>query len=283
MSYQTLRYEHPEAGVARIVLDRPESRNAQNMSMTYELNDAFDRAAQDDDVRVIVLAASGPHFSSGHDLKDHTPVRDHDPVSTWGGFGLPGAEGFMALEEEVYLGMCWRWRNIPKPTIAAVQGKTIAGGLMLMWVCDLIIASDDALFCDLTAGMGVNGVEYFCHPWELGPRKAKEMLFTGDWVSAEDAYRLGMVNRVVPSAELEDQTLALACRIAEKPTFALKLAKESVNEMLDAQGQWAALRAAFSLHQLAHSHNRERFGVPVDPSAFTSSPLTRQAADRRSP
>ncbi len=175
----------------------------------------------------------------------------------------------MAWEEEVYFQMCWRWRNIPKPVIAAAQGKTIAGGLMLLWVADVIIAADDAQFSDPVVGMGVNGVEYFAHPWELGARKAKELLFTGDFVSAEDARLLGMVNQVVPAAELRDTTMALARRIAQRPSFALKLAKESVNQTLEAQGQWTALRAAFSIQHLAHAHNRARFGVPVDPGPAT--------------
>jgi len=171
----------------------------------------------------------------------------------------------MAWEEEVYFQMCWRWRNIPKPLLAAAQGKTIAGGLMLLWVADVIVAADDALFSDPVVGMGVNGVEYFAHPWELGARKAKELLFTGDWVTAADAHRLGMVNHVVPAAELRTFTMSMAARIATKPSFALKLAKESVNQTLDAQGQFTALRAAFSLQHLGHAHNRVRFGIPVDP------------------
>ena len=116
----------------------------------------------------------------------------------------PGRDrrGHFAWEDEVYFQMCWRWRNIPKPVIAAAQGKTIAGGLMLLWVADIIIASDDAQFIEPTVGMGVNGVEYFAHPWELGPRKAKELLFTSDWLTAEDAKAAGMVNHVVPRDEL---------------------------------------------------------------------------------
>ena len=171
----------------------------------------------------------------------------------------------MAVEEEVYFQMCWRWRNLPKPVIAAAHGKTIAGGLMLLWIADVIIAADDALFSDPVVGMGVNGVEYFGHPWELGARKAKEMLFTGDWVTAQDAMAMGMVNHVVGRDDLDSFTLALADRIATRPSFALKLAKESVNQALEAQGQYTALRAAFSLQHLAHAHNRIRFGLPIDP------------------
>jgi enoyl-CoA hydratase len=264
----TIRYEVVDPGdhgIAVVTLDRPESRNAQNKRMTYEMNVAFDDASRRSDVKVIVLQAEGPHFSSGHDLRDRESHREFDLVSTHGGYGREGQEGHMAWEEEVYFQMCWRWRNIPKPLLAAAQGKTIAGGLMLLWVADVIIAADDALFSDPVVGMGVNGVEYFAHPWELGARKAKELLFTGDWVTAADAQRLGMVNHVVPATELRSFTMAMAARIATKPSFALKLAKESVNQTLDAQGQFTALRAAFSLQHLGHAHNRVRFGIPVDP------------------
>jgi enoyl-CoA hydratase len=157
MTYTRIRYEPPKAGVARIVLARPETHNAQDKAMLYELNAAFDEAAADNEVRVVVLAADGTHFSSGHDLRDRSTLADFEPVSCWGGFDLPGAEGWMAVEEEIYLGFCWRWRNFPKPTIAQVQGKVIAGGLMLVWVCDLIVASNDAQFSDPVVALGLNG------------------------------------------------------------------------------------------------------------------------------
>ena len=193
--FSTIVY-HVADQVARITLNRVDVRNAQDKAMLYELNEAFDLAAQDDDVKVIVLDANGPHFSSGHDLADQASMDNFQPVSNWGGFGKPGTEGYQAQEEEIYLGLCWRWRNLPKPTIAQVHGKVIAGGLMLIWVCDLIIASDDATFSDPVVAFGVNGVEYFAHPWEMGPRKAKELLFTGDKINAEEAKALGMVNHV---------------------------------------------------------------------------------------
>ncbi len=263
----TVLYEMAADHVAKITMNRPEARNAQNTQLTYELNEAFDFAAQDDDVKVIILAGSDPHFSSGHDLRGSGKAfADFKPVGTWGGFALKGQEGMMAREEEIYIGMCRRWRNIPKPTIAQVQGKTIAGGLMLAWVCDLIICSDDAQFQDPVVNWGVPGVEYFAHPWELGVRKAKEMLFTADWLSAEDCKQLGMVNHVVPRAELAEFTLAMAKKIAEKPSFGLKLTKEAVNQSQEAQGQWTAMLSVFNLHQLAHSHNTQVFGVPIDPT-----------------
>ncbi|QFG02596.1 enoyl-CoA hydratase [Tepidiforma bonchosmolovskayae] len=268
-TFETVIYEIPAPGVARITQNRPEARNAQNYQLTYDLNAAFDEAAADESVKVIILAGAGPHFSAGHDLRGGgPPLSSYPTVGTWREFNKKGAEGYMAVEEEIYLGMCRRWRNILKPTIAQVQGKCIAGGLMLAWVCDLIVASDDAMFSDPVVQMGVCGVEYFAHPWELGARKAKEMLFTADWVTAQDAYRLGMVNHVVPREELESFTLALAEKIAQKPSFALKLAKEAVNQTLEAQGQWQAMLAVFNLHQLAHSHNQELYGMRIDPSGI---------------
>ncbi len=267
--FETVLYEMPAEGVARITQNRPDARNAQNNQLTYDLNAAFDYAGADESVRVIILAGAGPHFSAGHDLCGGSkPLSEYPVAGTWREFNKPGAEGYMAVEEEIYLGMCRRWRNIPKPTIAEVQGKCIAGGLMLAWVCDLIVASEDAQFQDPVAQMGVCGVEYFAHPWELGARKAKEMLFTADWVSAQDAFRLGMVNHVVPRDQLSEFTLEIAKRIALKPSFALKLSKEAVNQTLEAQGQWQAMLSVFNLHQLAHSHNQELFGMRVDPSGI---------------
>lgn len=262
-------YEVPRAKVARIVLNRPDTRNAQDTRLLYELNAAFDRAAQDDEISVIVLAAEGPHFSSGHDLRERDyPARmaEHRAVGTWCGFGCAGAEAQMAREKELYLGLSERWRNIPKPTIAEVQGKVMTGGLMLIWPCDIIIASEDATFADTALLMGVSGVEFFAHPWELGARKAKEMLFTAEPITATEAHRLGMVNQVVPRDQLSSSVLDMAEQIAQRPLFALKLAKEAVNTAADAQGRQAAMQTAFALHQLCHSHNMLVHGLPIDPT-----------------
>ena len=255
-------------GVAVISLNRDDKRNAQNNQMTYELNHCFDLAARDSDVKVIVLRAEGKHFSSGHDLRDRSSHQDFPQVFPQSPFTGEGQEGMMAHEEEVYFNMCWRWRNIPKPVIAAAQGKTIAGGLMLLWVADIIIAADDATFSDPVVAFGVNGVEYFGHPWELGARKAKELLFTGESITAQEAMTLGMVNKVVEAANLDLATLQMAQTIAQRPGFALKLAKESVNQALEAQGQYTAMKAAFSLQHLGHANNRLRFGMPIDPSGL---------------
>ncbi len=265
-TYQAITYEVPAPGVARIMLDRPEVANAQNKQMLYELNDAFDVAVADDDIRVIILGANGKHFSSGHDLRDRSDFDDFDTVMPVGGFTQPGAHGMMAREEEIYLGFCQRWRVLPKPTIAQVQGKVIAGGLMLVWPCDLVVASDDATFSDPVVAFGVNGVEYFAHAFELGPRRAKELLFTGEAMGADEARDIGMVNRVVPRDRLEVETLELASRIASRPAMGLKLAKMSVNSSVDAMGFPVALQSAFGLQHVGHAHNQWVHGMVVDPS-----------------
>ena len=255
-----VRYD-TRGSIALITLNRPRYRNAQNSAMTYALDAAFAQATNDDQVAVIVLAGAGDHFSAGHDIG--TPERDADQSFTrqavlwWDHVGRAGADARYAREMEVYLGMCRRWREIPKPVIAMVQGACIAGGLMLAWVCDLIVASDDAFFADPVVRMGIPGVEYFAHPWAVGPRFAKEMLFTGDRFSASRAYELGMVSRVVPRAELEETTFALADRIAGMPPFGLALAKRAVNQCEDQMGMRTGMDSTFGLHHVAHAHNAE--------------------------
>lgn len=272
-TFKTIELSKPDPRITRITLNRPESRNAQNTDLLYELNAAFDIAARDDETSVIILSANGPHFSSGHDLREedtHARMRNFQTVGTWCGFGRAGAEAQMAREKEIYLGFSERWRNIPKVTIAQVQGKCITGGLMLVWPCDLIVASEDAVFCDNAVALGGPGVEYFGYPWELGIRKAKEFLFTSGSLTAAEAEKAGMVNHVVPLNELVEFTLALARRIADKPQFALKLAKEAVNAAQDAQGRSSAMATAFALHHLAHAHNMLVHGGLVDPAGIMS-------------
>jgi enoyl-CoA hydratase len=249
---------------AVITLNRPQYRNAQNSAMTYALDAALTRAVNDPAIAVIVLAGAGEHFCAGHDIG--SPGRDADvsferqAVMWWDHVGRDGADARYAREMEVYLGMCRRWREIPKPSIAMVQGACIAGGLMLAWVCDLIVASDDAFFADPVLRMGIPGVEYFAHPWVLGPRVAKEVLFTGDRFGARRAFELGMVNRVVPREDLADTTLALAERIAAMPAFGLALAKRAVNLCEDLMGMRPGMDSVFGLHHLAHAHNAEVSG-----------------------
>jgi enoyl-CoA hydratase len=236
--------------VATITLNRPDRRNAQNPELLEQLNDAWERAAADDEVRVILLRANGPHFSAGHDVgAGRTP----NPA-----FGRPyieqrGLLGLYSWEAKHYLGYSRRWRDIPKPSIAAVQGACISGGLLLAWPCDLIVAADNARFSDPVVLMGIGGVEYHGHTWELGPRKAKELLFMASSIDAEEARQCGMVNKVVPVDDLDREARDMALRIAQMHPHALAMAKRVVNQTLDTQGQYAAIQACFDIHQLGHA------------------------------
>jgi enoyl-CoA hydratase len=260
-TYENLLCEsYDDGAIVRIVLNRPEVRNAQNRALLVELDDAFGRAEADDQVRVVILAGAGPTFSSGHDL--NPAERERDPAApgyqeSWGmrGGTRKGAESRMLQEWHYFFQSTLRWRNLRKITIAEVNGQVYAAGLMLMWCCDLIVAGDDALFADVVGTrLGMCGVEYFAAPWELGPRKAKELLLTGDALTVDDAFALGMVSKVFPEDELADRTLAFARRIAALPTMTALLIKESVNQSVDNMGFYNALQACFTLHQLNHSH-----------------------------
>ncbi|HTU76742.1 MAG TPA: enoyl-CoA hydratase [Trebonia sp.] len=239
--------------VAVITLNRPHRANAQTMELLDDLNAAFDRAAADSGVRVIVLRANGKHFSAGHDLSGGGGQRP-DKITL---------EHIYALETRKYLEYSLRWRNIPKPTIASVQGKAIAGALLLIWPMDLIVAAENAEFSDPVVFMGIGGVEYHGHTWELGPRKAKEILFTGRAVSAREAEHIGMVNQVVPLESLAGETMRLAAQIAQNDPFGLRQAKRAVNQTLDVQGFYAAIQSVFDIHQTGHGNALSVTGYPV--------------------
>mgnify|MGYP003116043133 CR=1 FL=1 len=267
--FHEIRYDKPAKRVARITLARADKHNAQTYKMLYEINEALDLAMYDDDIAVVILAADGKNFSSGHDLSDKSKLGDYKPpILGFGGYAHTGPQGYMSVEQEVYLGFCWRWRNLPKPIIVQVQGKAIAGGLMLIWPFDIIIASEDAEFSDPVVAFGMNGHEFFAHAFEVGARKAKEMLFTGEPIGAAEAKTLGMVNHVVPRDELESFTLAKAEKMASRPMIGLKLAKMSVNQSLDAQGLWSAIQSAFNIHQFGHANNGVIYGSIVDPAGM---------------
>jgi enoyl-CoA hydratase len=244
--------------VAWVTMDRPDFNNAQNGQMTYALDDAFNRAVQDDDVRVIVLAGNGKHFSAGHDIG--TPGRDlhkqfENRLMVPPHVTKPAAELLYTREQEQYLGMCRRWRDIPKPTVAMVQGACIAGGLMLAWVCDLIIASEDAFFQDPVNRMGIPGVEYFAHAFELPPRVAKEFLLLGERMTAQRAQQFGMVNRIVSREDLRAEVASVAAKLAAQPRLGNWLTKQAVNHVEELRGKRSAMDAVFHMHHFAHAQN----------------------------
>jgi enoyl-CoA hydratase len=250
MEFRTILYEKLGA-VLRITTNRPEVLNAQSRVMILELDRAFRMAVEDDDTRVVIVAGAGANFSAGHDLGSPEELEDQKahPV----GPGMP--ENLKRLSG-LYLETTLRWREVPKPTIAQVQGYCIMGGLMLASCCDLIVAAEDARFADRSVRWGGPHVQYFGMPWDLGPRKTKEYLFTGDYLEAHEALSLGLVNRVVPREALAATTLELAQRIALQDPFALKMAKASVNGTVDIQGHRQAIEAAFRNYMMTIPHRQ---------------------------
>lgn len=250
MSSDSVLYSVSER-VATITINRPEAANALTFGMLDALDEAWTAAAADPEVRVILLRANGKHFSAGHDMKE---VVDIDTTKL---------DQIYDAESRRYLGYALHWRNVPKPSIAAVQGACVAGALPLCWPCDLIVAADNAKFSDPVVALGIGGIEYHGHTWELGPRKAKELLFTGRVMTAAEALQVGMVNRIVPLDELEAASHELAQEIAQQHPFALRQAKRAVNQTLDVQGFHAAIQSAFDIHELGHGNALSEAGTPV--------------------
>lgn len=256
-----------KGAVTIVSLNRPKYANAQNDRMLYELDAALQAASNDDDVGAIVLRANGKHFSSGHDIGSpdrRDGVEQIERKTLWyGAEGKPGAERQFVREQEIYLGLCRRWQALPKPMVGAVQGACIAGGLMLAWVCDLIVASDDAYFSDPVVSMGAPGVEYFAHPFEMPTRIAREFLMLGAKFSASRAYEVGMINRVVERDRLDDAALEIAEELASKPRFAMTLTKQALNLVEDIGGKRSSMEAVFGLHHLSHAHNAAIHGTQI--------------------
>ena len=260
--YKFLLYESFDEGtVARITLNRPDARNAQNRGLLVELNEAFLHAEADDQVRVVILGGAGPMFSSGHDMgsklsiEETVPGPNQHPSRRMHGGTKKATESLMLQEWHYFYDNTRRWRNLRKITIGQAHGDVYAAGLMLLWACDLIVCAEGTRFADVVgARLGMCGVEYFAHPWEFGPRKAKELLLTGDAIDADEAHQLGMVSKIFPADRLGDMTVDFARRIAQLPTMTSLLIKESVNQSVDNMGFYNALNACFTLHELNHSH-----------------------------
>ena len=268
MAAKYITYETLDDGrIARITLNRVQARNAQSRGLLVELGDAFLQAEADDQVRVVILAGAGPMFSSGHDLgskesiAERTPGPDFHPSYGINGGSRVGTENRMLQEWHYFFENTLRWRNLRKVTIAQVHGNVYAAGLMLMWCCDLIVAAEGTRFADVVGTrLGMCGLEYFAHPWEFGPRKAKELLLTGDALEVDEAHSLGMVSKVFPAEQLTDLTLEFAQRISSLPSMTSLMIKESVNQSIDNMGFYNSLQACFTLHQLNHSHWAEVHG-----------------------
>lgn len=236
MSYEQIIYE--SGAVARIILNRPAVNNAQSRVLLEEMDAAFCEASADPEVHVVVLSGNGRNFSAGHDLGTEAELLDR------------GARGYQTERPGSYdrlrdlnVTNTLRWRNFPKPTIAMVQGYCIYGGWMIASAMDVIFAADDALFLPAHN-------QYFGVPWDLGARKAKELLFQNRFLTAREAEAVGFVNRVYGPDDLERETLAYAAEVATTSPMHNRQVKFSVNNMLDAQGFTAHVTAAFQTYAM---------------------------------
>jgi enoyl-CoA hydratase len=212
-----------EGPLGVITLNRPAYRNAQGYRMLDEIDQAFQLARADEDVRVVIVCGAGGVFSTGHDLG--TP----DGMEYRRALGAkPGVQTYDQFKR-YNLDLLLAWRNFPKPTIAMVEGYCIYAGWMLAAAMDVVFAANNAEFL---AGY----VEYMSIPWDIGIRRAKELCFESRFISAEEARDYGLVNRVLPLADLERETFAWARRVAENSPEMLRLAKIQMNKAQDAQG-----------------------------------------------
>lgn len=238
--------------IARVSLNRPQYRNAQSRRLLEEMDDAFSRAAEDKDVRAIVLRGEGEHFSAGHDLgtPEQTADRQERPDE-------PGVRGRFKRGYDLYVEMSLRWRDIPKPTIAAVQGYCIFGGWMIASAMDLIFAAEDAMFL-------ASAFQYFTPPWDLGIRKTKELLFESRFLTARQALDWGLVNRVYPRDQLDAKTMAYARRVAENDPFLVRMAKMACNQTQDVQGFPAAIRDAYALYVIRAAGESDPGAVQIE-------------------
>lgn len=232
--------------VCRITMNRPDVKNAQSGPLLRDLDTAFERAAADRTVRVIVLAGNGDSFSAGHDLGTAEQVADRDARPK----GATSVEDAFGYSWDHFVQISRRWRDIPKPTIAMVHGWCIYGGWLVASAMDFVVAADDTRFM-------TNLLQYFTLPFDVAPRRAKELLFDAHVISAAEACELGFVNRVVPRAELEADVMTQAHRIAEQPGFLLRAMKLAVNNAQDAMGFHAAVLAAHSHYQLSQASSME--------------------------
>ena len=272
MAFENLLLDQ-DLAVLKITVNRPEVLNAQSRLMREELDQALAEAAEDESVRVVIIAGAGKHFSAGHDLGSPQEMEDRRrrPYAD-------GMSGQFKRSWDQNLANTLRWRDFPKPTIAQVQGYCIMGGLILATSCDLIVAADNARFSDRTVRWGGPHVQYSSLPWEIGVRKAKEYLFTGDWIDAVEAERIGLINRVVPADKLEEETMSLAQRIALQDPFALRLAKFSINQIQDEMGYRTAVTGAFQAHAISLAYRREQHGDDFERPAGTDRARRRDEA-----
>ena len=239
MEYRHIVYQPGK--VARVIMNRPRFLNAQSYLMLEEMDAAFSAAMKDPACGSVVLSGAGRAFSVGHDIgteEDLAYRKEH-------GYGVSGDMDLFRWFEDMrklFVDFTINWRNLPKPTIAMIHGYCIFGGWMVAAAMDVVFSAEDAQFLP-------GFVEYFSVPWDLGPRRAKEILLEHRFMTAHEAYHYGFVNRIFPALELEKEALAYADRLADNyladPSW-MRLTKFSINHMEDATGFTAEIATAYN-------------------------------------
>jgi enoyl-CoA hydratase len=250
MNFDTIAYE-ADGPLAWLTMNRPDKLNAVNPAMVRELNAALDLALADDRVRVILIRGAGRAFSAGFDLEPESdPDQDRDATP---------AEALEDLKRELYedFDLIMRFWDSPKPTIAAVHGYCLGGALELAVACDLTVAASGCRFGEPEVKFG-SGIVALLLPWACGPKRAKEMLLTGnDRIGSEQAEAWGLVNRVVDSADLVSEARSLAREIARNDPLAVRLTKQAVNRSYDIARMREALKQALELNIVIESTETE--------------------------
>jgi enoyl-CoA hydratase len=210
MAYESIIFEKEE-NIAIITFNRPDARNAVNNQVRAEFTEAITEVESDNEIKVMILTGSGKAFASGVDIKEFSKTTPYH------------AHNLYRLGERV--------EKLPKPVIAAVNGFSLGGGNEIALGCDIIIASERAKFGqpELNIGIIPGGGATQRLPRMIGVCRAKELIFTGDIITAEQAFQLGMINRVVPEDQLMPTAKEIAKKIATKSPAALKLAKQAIN------------------------------------------------------
>ena len=258
MDFTRILYEKVEPDIVKITMNRPEMRNAQDWLMLEELQDAFVEADLDEDVRVIILAGAGKDFCASHDLSGKGEDARGPIIGRAMATKLTGMEMRLKKEDYVDLKQGQAMRNVSKPSIAMVQGNAVSSGWQMASMCDLIVASEDAQFREVLPRYAYAGIEVLFHPYDVGVRKAKEMMWTGEPISAQKAEQIGLVNRVVPKEKLEEETLDLARKIAKIGPVVASLIKRSLNHAWDEMGQSNAWQYHMLIHQLSHASDEAK-------------------------
>ena len=244
MNYEYVKFQ-TEGAVGKGILNRPKYRNAQSRKLLEEVDRAFTQAIEDDSIKVILLMAEGDHFCAGHDLGTPDEMTDQQerPIAL-------GVRGRYRRSKDLYVDFTLRWRDLPKPTIAVVQGYCIFAGWMVASSMDMIFAAQDAMF------LGTN-FQYFSVPWDMHPRKAKELLFESRFINGIEAEKLELVNRTYLKESLFQETLAYAQRVAENDSFQLRMIKLAINQMQETQGFKAHINSAHTMHLLSATGEKD--------------------------